>query len=121
MDTPHKLSLALKFNVTVVEFVVYVAPLSIFMLHVGLTVSLFAAAALVHVLVNHALSFIVTLHVPLSLLIVQLHHAVDIHDVASVLLANVAVKLPFVHTSIHGLYVQLPHTGATVSFIILSL
>ena len=63
---------------------------------VGLLLSILVAAALVHHVLFHALSVIVTLHVPLYSEIVQLHHAVAIHDTPSVLFANVAVTVPFV-------------------------
>ena len=76
---------------------------------------MFVAAALVHTFVLHALSLIVTSHVPLYVLIVQLHPHVAIHDGLSVLHANVAVTLQFVGVLNVGLYVQLPHVGSVLS------
>ncbi len=84
-------------------------------LTLGLLLSIFVAAALVHTFVLHALSLIVTSHVPLYAVIVQSHPATFICDHVSVLLDNVAVTFPFVGVLNVGLYVQLPHTGSTLS------
>ena len=84
-------------------------------LTLGAVLSILLAAALVHTFVLHALSFIVTLHVPLYVEIVQLHHATFIDDHVSVLHANVHVTFPFVHVLNVGLYVHVPHTGSTLS------
>ena len=84
-------------------------------LTLGAVLSILLAAALVQVFVLHALSFIVTLHVPLYVEIVQLHHATFIDDHVSVLHANVHVTIPFVGVLNVGLYVHVPHTGSTLS------
>ena len=84
-------------------------------LTLGLLLSIFVAAALVHTFVLHALSLIVTLHVPLYVEIAQLHHATFICDHVSVLHANVHVTIPFVGVVKLGLYVHVPHTGSTLS------
>ena len=84
-------------------------------LTLGFVLSILLAAALVQVFVLHALSLIVTLHVPLYAEIVQLHHAVAIHDGLSVLHANVHVTIPFVGVVNVGLYVQVPHVGSVLS------
>ena len=84
-------------------------------LTLGLLLSIFVAAALVHTFVLHALSLIVTLHVPLYAVIVQSHPATFICDHVSVLHANVHVTFPFVRVLNVGLYVHVPHTGSTLS------
>ena len=84
-------------------------------LTLGFVLSILLAAALVQVFVLHALSLIVTLHVPLYAEIVQLHHAVAIHDGLSVLHANVHVTIPFVGVVNVGLYVHVPHVGSVLS------
>ena len=94
---------------------VFHALLLLFNCTVGAVLSIFVAAALVHTFVLHATSFIVTVHVPLYVEIVQLHHATLIDDHVSVLPANVHVTIPFVHVHIAGLYVHVPHTGSTLS------
>ena len=84
-------------------------------LTLGAVLSILLAAALVHTFVLHALSFIVTLHVPLYVEIVQLHHATFIDDHVSVLHANVHVTIQFVGVVNAGVYVHVPHTGSTLS------
>jgi hypothetical protein len=76
---------------------------------------MFVAPLDVHVFVLHALSLIVTLHVQLNVVISQLHHHVLIHDILSVLHANVAVTDPLVNCVNGGLYDQVPHTGSDLS------
>jgi hypothetical protein len=82
---------------------------------VGFCVSIFVAPLDVHVFVLHALSLIVTLHVQLNVVISQFHHQVLIHDMLSVLHANVAVTDPLVICVKSGSYVQDPHTGFDLS------
>jgi hypothetical protein len=96
-------------------FDVFHAVLLFVALTLGAVLSILLAAALVHTFVLHALSFIVTLHVPLYVEIVQLHHATFIDDHVSVLHANVHVTIPFVGVLNVGLYVHVPHTGSTLS------
>ena len=84
-------------------------------LTLGLLLSIFVAAALVHTFVLHALSLIVTVHVPLYVVISQLHPATFICDHVSVLFDNVATTVQLVGVLNVGLYDQLPHTGSTLS------
>lgn len=63
------------------------------------------------------MSLIVTLHVPLYASITQLHPPVCIHAPLSVLFANVAVTFHVVQLFNDGLYVHVPHVGAFVSYV----
>ena len=83
----------------------------------GAVRSIFVAPLLVQLFVFHALSLIVTLHVPLFAFIVHAHHAVWIHAPLSVLPANVAVTFHVVQLFNAGLYVHVPHVGAFVSYV----
>ena len=78
---------------------------------------MFVAALLVQLVVFPAWSLIVTLHVPLYAFIVHVHHAVWIHAPLSVLFANVALTFHVVQLFNAGEYVQLPHVGAFVSYV----
>ena len=63
------------------------------------------------------MSLIVILHVWLFHVIVHVHHHVWIHAPASVLHVNVAVTFHVVQLFNDGLYVHVPHVGAFVSYV----
>lgn len=63
------------------------------------------------------MSLIVTLHVHPLLVILHVHHPVKIHAPLSVLPANVAVTFHVVQLFSVGLYVHVPHVGAFVSYV----
>ena len=83
----------------------------------GACLSIFLTTGLVHIVVFHALSLIVTLHVHHELATIHVHHEIAIHAPLSVLLDNVAVTFHVVQLFNAGLYVHVPHVGAFVSYV----
>lgn len=112
----HELSgCASQLNASVNVTFPFVGSLAV-MLHSGAIVSMFVAQLDTHDSSLPALSLIVTLHCSPAESIRQLHHAVCIHDMLSVLHVNVALTGVFVRVSKSGSYAHsLQQIGTVLS------